>query len=55
MEMALEEKFGQMVVYKNNDFKEVSLKAASGEYNYIDVENNYLVKAARGVGISFGD
>lgn len=54
-EMALHGDFGQMVVYKNNDFKQVSLKEASGEYNTIDVKNNFLVQAARGVGISFGD
>lgn len=54
-EMALHGDFGQMVVYKNNDFKQVSLKEASGEYNTVDVKNNFLVQAARGVGISFGD
>jgi len=54
-EMALEGKFGQMVVYKNNDYKEVPLQAATGAYHYVDVENTYLVKAAKGVGISFGD
>jgi phosphofructokinase-like protein len=54
-EMAMAGKFGQMVVYKNNDYEEVSLKAATGSYNYVDVENSYLVKTAKGVGISFGD
>lgn len=54
-EMALEGKFGQMVVYKNNDYKEVPLLAATGAYNYVDVKNTYLVNVARGVGISFGD
>ena len=54
-EMALEGKFGQMVVYKNNNFEERSLKDATGEYNYVDVDKTYLLKAARGVGISFGD
>lgn len=54
-EMALAGKFGQMVVYKNNDYLEVPLLAATGKYNYVDVNNTYLVQAARGVGISFGD
>ncbi len=54
-EMALAGKFGQMVVYKNNDYLEVPLIEATGEYNYVDVNNTYLVQAARGVGISFGD
>ncbi len=54
-EMALEGKFGQMVVYKNNDFLEVPIETATGAYHFVDVKNSYLVKAARGVGISFGD
>ncbi len=54
-EMAKDRKFGRMVVYKNNDFKEVSLEEGTNAYNTIDVENNYLIKAARGLGISFGD
>jgi 6-phosphofructokinase 1 len=54
-EMALRGDFGQMVVYKNNDFKQVSLKEASGKYNTVDVKQNFLIQAARGVGISFGD
>jgi 6-phosphofructokinase 1 len=54
-EMALAGKFGKMVVYKNNDYKEVSLKEATSEYNFVDPEKTYLVRTARGVGISFGD
>lgn len=54
-EMALEQKFGQMVVYRNNDFKEVPLTEATKAYNHIDPDNSYLIKTARGVGISFGD
>jgi 6-phosphofructokinase 1 len=53
-EMALSGKFGQMVVYKNNDFVEVPLVEATGEYRQVDVDT-YLIQAARGVGISFGD
>jgi 6-phosphofructokinase 1 len=54
-EMALAGKFGKMVVYKNNDYKEVSLKEATRDYNFVDPEKTYLVSTARGVGISFGD
>lgn len=54
-EMVLEGKFGHMVVYKNNDYKEVPLIEATGAYNFVDVNSTYLMQAARGVGISFGD
>jgi len=54
-EMVLEKKFGRMVVYKNNDYCDVSLKEATQEYNYVDTEKSYLMKTARGLGISFGD
>ncbi|MFT6866198.1 MAG: phosphofructokinase-like protein [Cyclobacteriaceae bacterium] len=54
-EMVLDGKFGQMVVYKNNDYIDVPIKTATSAYNFIDVENTYLIKAAKGVGISFGD
>lgn len=54
-EMALNKKFGHMVVYKNNDYKEVPIIDATKNYNYVDVNDTYLVEVARGVGISFGD
>ena len=54
-ELALNGDFGKMVVYKNNNYKKVPLSAPTGVYKYIDPENSYLVKAARGVGILFGD
>lgn len=53
-EMVLEAEFGKMVAYKNNDIVTVSLKEAVEEYNFVKPDA-YLVKAARGVGISFGD
>jgi len=53
-ELALEGKFGQMVTFRNNQISSVPLEEATREYNYID-KNSYLVKAARGLGISFGD
>jgi len=53
-EMVLEEKFGQMVAYKGNDIVSVSLLEAIYEINYVNPDS-FMVKAARGVGISFGD
>lgn len=53
-ELALEGKFGQMVTFKNNEICSVSLEEATREYNYVD-KNSFLVNAARGLGISFGD
>lgn len=53
-EMVLEKKYGQMVAYRNNDICTVSLLEATREYNFVN-ENGYLVKAARGIGIAFGD
>ncbi|TDQ16235.1 6-phosphofructokinase 1 [Algoriphagus boseongensis] len=54
MELVLDGKFGQLVVLKNNDFSSVPIKEAISEYNYVD-PNGTLVKAAKGLGISFGD
>ena len=53
-EMVLEKKFGRMVSYKNNDITDVPIIDAISQYNYVDV-NSFMVKAARGLGISFGD
>ncbi len=53
-EMVLAGEFGNMVTYRNNTISTATLKEATGNYNLVDV-NSYLMKAARGVGISFGD
>ncbi len=53
-EMVLNEDFGQMVSYRHPDIISVPLKEAIQEYNIVQ-ESNYLMKAARGTGISFGD
>ncbi|HHP7241152.1 MAG TPA: 6-phosphofructokinase [Cyclobacteriaceae bacterium] len=53
-EMVLEGKFGHMVAYKNHQFTDVTLEEATKDYNTVDVDS-YLVKTARGLGISFGD
>jgi 6-phosphofructokinase 1 len=53
-EMVLDGKFGELVVLRNNDFCSVPIKEAISAYNYVK-PNGTLVKAARGLGISFGD
>ncbi len=53
-EMVLEGEFGRMASYKNNQITSVSLKEAISEYNLVNPDN-YLVKAAKGMGVSFGD
>jgi 6-phosphofructokinase 1 len=53
-EMVLANDFGKMVTYKNNDILTVSLKEAVEKYNTVNPDA-FIVKAAKGVGISFGD
>jgi len=53
-ELAMEKSFGRMVALKNNTITSVTLEEATREYNFLD-KNSYLVKAAKGLGISFGD
>ncbi|MDX2196266.1 MAG: ATP-dependent 6-phosphofructokinase [Cytophagales bacterium] len=53
-EMVLAKEYGQMVTYKNNNIGTVSLKEAISKYNFVDTAS-YMVQAARGLGISFGD
>lgn len=53
-ELALESKFGHMVAFKNNEIVAVSLEEAT-RGNHVVNKNDYLVKAAKGLGISFGD
>ena len=43
-----------MVTYKNNSIESVSLEEATKDYNFVD-KNAYMVAAARGLAISFGD
>lgn len=54
MEMAMEGDFGKMVSFMDNEITSVSLKTATQGQNLID-PNSFLVKTAKGVGISFGD
>ena len=53
-ELALEKKFGRMVSYRNNTITSVTLEEATKEPSVVD-KNSYIVKAAKGLGISFGD
>ncbi|GMQ26864.1 ATP-dependent 6-phosphofructokinase [Algoriphagus sp. oki45] len=54
MELALEGKFGHLVVLQNNDFTSVPIKEAISDYNFVNPKGT-LVQAAKGLGISFGD
>lgn len=53
-ELVEEGKFGQMVAFRNNSITSVSLEEATQQINVVD-KDSYLVKAAKGLGISFGD
>jgi ATP-dependent phosphofructokinase / diphosphate-dependent phosphofructokinase len=53
-ELILEGNFGQMVALKNNDITSVSLEEATREMNFVSPDS-YIVKAAKGMNICFGD
>ena len=53
-EMVLNEDYGKMVSYRHPDIVSVPLEEATKEYNYIGKES-YLLKTARGIGMSLGD
>ncbi len=53
-ELVLNQKFGRMVTYKNNDISSVTLEEATQEPSFVK-KDSYIVKAAKGLGISFGD
>jgi ATP-dependent phosphofructokinase / diphosphate-dependent phosphofructokinase len=53
-ELILEKKFGHMVAYQNNGITAVTLDEATRDYNFVSKEA-YLVQAAKGLGMSFGD
>lgn len=54
-ELVKEGAFGQMVTFHRYDISSVSLEKALEKPNLIEPDSNYLVKAAKGIGISFGD
>ncbi len=53
-ELALEQNFGRMVAFRNNNIVSVTLEEATKDYNKVN-KDSFLVKAAKGLGISFGD
>jgi 6-phosphofructokinase 1 len=54
MELAIHGEFGKMVAFRNNTISYVSFEEATREYNVVK-KNSYLVQAAKGLSISFGD
>lgn len=54
MELVIHGEFGRMVSLRNNTISYVSLEEATREYNIVK-KDNYLLKAAKGLGIIFGD
>jgi len=53
-ELVLEKKFGHMVSFRNNSYTSVTLEEATRNPRLVD-RHSYLVRAARGLSISFGD
>ncbi len=53
-ELVLAKKFGRMVSWQNNTITSVTLEEATRQMSFVD-KNSYIVKAAKGLGISFGD
>ena len=53
-ELALNKDFGKMVSFKNNSITAVTLEEATQEHRLVD-KDSFLVHAARGLAISFGD
>ncbi len=54
MELAIHGEFGKMVAFRNNTISYVSFEEATREQNIVK-KNSYLVQAAKGLSISFGD
>ncbi len=53
-EMAQNKDYGKMVSLRSNQLETVSLEDATSRYNFVD-QDNYLLKTARAMGMSFGD
>ncbi|HYC85885.1 MAG TPA: ATP-dependent 6-phosphofructokinase [Chryseosolibacter sp.] len=53
-ELVLAGQFGRMVAFRNNTITSVTLEEATKTYNVVSADS-YLVQAAKGLGISFGD
>ncbi len=53
-ELVLEKNFGRMVSFRNNSITSVTLEEATKDHNVVN-RDSYLIQAAKGLGISFGD
>lgn len=53
-ELIKEKNFGRMVAFRNNEISSVSLEEATKECSFVK-KDSYLVQAAKGLSISFGD
>lgn len=53
-ELIKEKHFGQMVAFRNNEITSVSLEEATKDCSFVK-KDSYLVQAAKGLSISFGD
>jgi phosphofructokinase-like protein len=54
MELVIHSTFSKMVSFRNNTISYVSLEEATREYHVVK-KDHYWVKAAKGLGVSFGD
>lgn len=53
-ELILQAQFGKMVSFRNNAITAVTLEEATQEHRLVD-KDSFLVRAAKGLGIGFGD
>jgi ATP-dependent phosphofructokinase / diphosphate-dependent phosphofructokinase len=53
-ELVLANDFGKMVSFRNNTFTAVTLEEATSSHHVVE-KDSYLVQAAKGLNISFGD
>jgi ATP-dependent phosphofructokinase / diphosphate-dependent phosphofructokinase len=54
MELVIHGEYGKMVALKNNAIGYVSFEEATRDYNFVN-KDSFLIKAAKGIGITFGD
>lgn len=53
-ELIVNQEFGKMVTFNNNEISSIEIATAIQEYNFLS-KSHYLVNTARSIGISFGD
>ena len=53
-ELAMAGQFGRMVAFRNNEITSVTLEEATRQPNFVN-KDSYLIQAAKGLNISFGD